>query len=399
MNSLDYQSQRNILIVDDLADNIRLLSDILQEAGYEIKGVVNGSMALNVANSGWPELILLDINMPEMNGYQTCEKLQADERTSSIPVIFLSALDDVFDKVKAFQAGGVDYISKPFQIEEVLARVNTHLQLRNLQKNLELEVAAKTAQLKVALKEAEAANRSKTNVLAKMSQEFHTPLKAVIGYSEMLKAEAIALNQSEVFVPKLDKIGYAANNLLGMINDVLSFSKIEQGEMGLSLEVVEVITIVKPVVAKIKSLVYKRSNTLVVNLPESQVKICTDIEKVRNILFNVLDNANKFTSKGIIVLTIGDRHRDNQDWVYFEIKDTGIGIPPEKQQQLFKPASQVNDSSTRKYGGIGLGLLLAQKLCRLMAGTITVESEVDLGSTFTVELPTKIKLSSTANSK
>ena len=392
MNSLDYKSQRNILIVDDLPDNIRLLSDILQEAGYEIKGVVNGAMALNVANSGWPELILLDITMPEMNGYETCQKLQADERTSSIPVIFLSALDDVFDKVKAFKAGGIDYITKPFQIEEVLARVNTHLQLRNLQKNLELEVAAKTTQLRMALQEAEAANHSKANFLAKMSHELRTPLKAVIGYSETLKEEAISLNQSEVFVPQLDKIGLAASNLLGMINDILSFSEIEQGEMRLSLEAVEVRTIVKPVVAKIKSLVYKHGNTLVVNLPESNLKICTDIEKVRNILFNVLDNANKFTNKGIIVLTIGDRHRDNQDWLCLEIKDTGIGIPPEKQARLFKPFSQVDDSSTRKYGGIGLGLLLAQKLCRLMAGSIRVESEVDLGSTFTIELPTQVKL-------
>ena len=392
MNSLDYKSQRNILIVDDLPDNIRLLSDILQESGYEIKGVVNGSMALNVANSGWPELILLDINMPEMNGYETCQKLQADERTSSIPIIFLSALDDVFDKVKAFKVGGVDYITKPFQIEEVLARVNTHLQLRNLQKNLELEVAAKTAQLKVALKEAEAANRSKTNFLAKMSHELFTPLNAVIGYSEILKEKASDLNQSEVFVPDLDKIGRAASKLLGMIHDVLSFSQIERGEMELSLEAVEVRTIVKPVVARIKPLIYKRANTLVVNLPESNLKTCTDIAKVRNILFNILDNANKFTRKGIIVLTISDRHIDNQDWLCFEIKDTGIGIPPEKQEQLFKPSSQVDDSKTRKHGGIGLGLLLAQQLCRLMAGSIKVESEVDLGSIFTVELPTQVKL-------
>lgn len=392
MNSLDYKSQGNILIVDDLPDNIRLLSDILQEEGYEVKGVVNGSMALNVANSGWPELILLDINMPEMNGYQTCAKLQANENTKPIPIIFLSALDDVFDKVKAFQVGGVDYITKPFQIEEVLARVKTHLQLRRLQKNLEREVAARTAQLSVALQEANAANTAKSNFLANMSHELRTPLNAVIGYSEILKEEAIDLEQEDIFVPDLDKISRAASGLLGIINNVLSFSKIERGKMELSLKATEVKSIVKKVVSKTKPLVYKNSNTLVVNLPESELTICADIDKVKHILFNILDNANKFTRKGIIILTVYAHHKDNQDWVCFEISDTGIGIAPEEQEKLFKPFSQVDDSSTRKYGGIGLGLLLAQKFSRMMGGSISVDSEIDRGSTFTIELPAQVEL-------
>src|SRR6478672_9088612 len=131
------QSSFSILVVDDTPDNLRLLVGFLTEQGYKIRPVTSGKMALSAAQGMPPDLILLDINMPEMDGYQVCEQLKADERTRDIPVIFLSALNDVFDKVKAFAIGGVDYITKPFQIEEVLARINTHLAMKSLQTHLQ----------------------------------------------------------------------------------------------------------------------------------------------------------------------------------------------------------------------------------------------------------------------
>src|ERR687885_428119 len=140
--------QANILVVDDAPANLRLLVGILQERGYEVRPVPNGKLALFAAQGRLPDLILLDIMMPEMDGYEVCSKLKADERTKDIPVIFVSAINDVLDKVKAFEIGGVDYITKPFQVEEVLARVETHLAIRNLQRNLQdkNEELAKTLQ-------------------------------------------------------------------------------------------------------------------------------------------------------------------------------------------------------------------------------------------------------------
>src|SRR5689334_13948607 len=127
-------SKVNILVVDDTLENLRLLVDILEEQGYEVRPAPNGKLALSGAQGLPPDLILLDIMMPDMDGYQVCSKLKADERTKNIPVIFISAVNEIIDKVKAFEVGGVDYITKPFQVEEVLARVETHLALQGLQK-------------------------------------------------------------------------------------------------------------------------------------------------------------------------------------------------------------------------------------------------------------------------
>jgi two-component system, sensor histidine kinase and response regulator len=381
----------NILIVDDLPENIRLLSDILNEQGYQVRGVVKGSIVLNVAKSGWAELILLDINMPEMDGYQVCQHLQADPQTASIPVIFLSASNDLLDKVKAFRVGGVDYIIKPFQVEEVLARVTTHLKLCKLQNTLEQEVEARTLQLTLALQEADSANLAKSNFMANMSHELLTPLNAVIGYSEILKEEATEIGQEALFLPDLEKIHSAAHNLLGIIHNVLNLSKIDTDKIELNLETVTIFSIIEEVFATSKPLIYKSANTLVVNLPESDFDVYVDVFKVRSGLLNLLNNANKFTKKGIIILTVSSCRDGDRDFVSFRVTDTGIGIAPEHIKQLFKPFSQVDDSSTRKYGGVGLGLVLTEKFCRTMGGKIEVESEVGMGSHFTIKLPITVK--------
>ena len=139
----DSTPKADILAIDDTPENLALLSQMLTEKGYKVRSVTKGSTALRGAKAAPPDLILLDVKMPEMNGYEVCQQLKNDERTRNIPIIFISALGDVFDKVKAFQAGGVDYITKPFQVEEVLARLDTHLTIRNLQ----IQLQAQNAQL------------------------------------------------------------------------------------------------------------------------------------------------------------------------------------------------------------------------------------------------------------
>ena len=379
----------NILVVDDTPQNLKLLSSMLQEHRFNVRCAIDGLLALNTARSGWADLILLDITMPKIDGYEVCKQLKAEENTKAIPVIFLSALDDIADKKRAFKVGGVDYISKPFQVDEVLARVKTHLQTRQLQKNLEQQVKERTIQLTQALHKSEAANKAKSQFLANMSHELRTPLNAIIGYSEILEEEAFDLQPAE-FVPDLQKIQSSARHLLGLIGDILDLSKIEADKMELYPESFEVYSLIETTVDTIYPSLVKNENTLKVNCPQNIGSIHTDTVKVRQSLFNLLSNANKFTKQSEIYLTVNRYLKSSRPWISFQVKDTGIGMTPKQIEQLFEAFTQADSSTTRKYGGTGLGLTITKKFCQMMGGDVRVVSELGKGSIFTIDLPAKI---------
>lgn len=175
-HNLANNPRADILVIDDLPDNIRLLSTMLLKQGYSVRKALNGEIALRAAQLAPPDLILLDINMPEMNGYEVCKRLKSNAQTHSIPVIFLSALDDVFDKVQAFQVGGVDFITKPFYFEEVFVRIQTHLTIRNQQSQLQ----AQNAQLQQALNTPVCEYIQKLlNIISAYHQEYPNPTLVV----------------------------------------------------------------------------------------------------------------------------------------------------------------------------------------------------------------------------
>ena len=388
-------TKANILVVDDTLQNLKLLSSMLEEHDFNVRCAINGLLALNTAQTGWSDLILLDITMPEINGYEVCKKLKAEESTKDIPVIFLSALDDVADKKQAFAVGGVDYISKPFQVDEVLVRVRTHLQTRSLQKNLEQQVKERTIQLTQSLQTAEAANKAKSQFLANMSHELRTPLNAIIGYSEMLQEEAEDLD-SEAFILDLQRIHNSAKHLLGLISDILDLSKIEADRMELYLESFEISSLIKSIMDTVHPLIVKNGNTLKISCSKDIGSMYTDLVKTRQSLLNLLSNASKFTEKGEIELIVDRYYEASHPWISFQIKDTGIGMTPEQINKLFQAFTQADISTTRKYGGTGLGLTISKKFCQMMGGELTVESELDGGSTFTMNLPACIE-SATSN--
>ena len=389
----------NILIVDDTPENLQVLSATLSDRGYKVRGVIKGTMAIRAAKSAPPDLILLDIKMPDLTGYEVCEQLKADPQTKEIPVIFISALDEVLDKVKAFEIGGVDYITKPFQVEEVLARVEHQLTIKRLQKQLltqNQQLQEEIVERRKAEEVAAAASKAKSQFVANMSHELRTPLNAILGFTQvMLRDRHLSSEQVE----NLRIISRSGEHLLDLINDVLDFSKIEAGIIGLyetSFDLYRLLDTLEEMF-QIKC---EQKNLLLNFLvsPDVPQFIKTDEKKLRVCLTNLLGNAIKFTSYGSVTLRVqaelGTHSPAQQDLpitndqlpitnyqLTFEVEDTGCGIAEAELDSLFDAFVQA-EAGKKAVEGTGLGLTITRSYVELMGGNITVSSVFGQGTIF-----------------
>jgi signal transduction histidine kinase/DNA-binding response OmpR family regulator len=290
------------------------------------------------------------------------------------------------DAFVAEQRGRIQKLSR----EELMAEIQQkNRELEQHSAELEATVALRTEELKHAMESAEDASRAKSAFLANMSHELRTPMNAIIGYSEMLMEDAEDDGNQEA-AGDLKKIHGAGTHLLSLINDVLDLSKIEAGKMETYLETFGIPQLVDEVVATIDALIKKNDNRLKAVIDPTLGEMHADVTKVRQALFNLLSNAAKFTQQGEIGLVVKSEQVDGADWVRFSVSDSGIGIPPEKIDHVFEEFSQADVSTTRDYGGTGLGLPISRRFCQMMGGDITVESTVGKGSTFTIRLPLKV---------
>ena len=242
------------------------------------------------------------------------------------------------------------------------------------------------AELRYAKEEAERFSRLKSQFLANMSHELRTPLNAILGYSEMLQEDAEEASQ-EHFLPDLRKIHAAGQHLLALINDILDLSKVEAGKTELCLETIDIRGMIDDVATTVRPLVQKNANTLEVQCGPELGSMHADRTRLRQCLFNLLSNAAKFTKKGVITLSAVRQKRAEEDWISFSVQDTGIGIGGEQAARIFEAFVQANPSTTREYGGTGLGLAITRRLCQLMGGDISLQSEPGKGSTFTMLIP------------
>ena len=361
--------KHTLLIIDDIVDNLMLLGEAMSSE-YKIKVATSGVQGLELAvQNPKPDLILLDIMMPGIDGYEVCRRLKADSRTRHIPVIFLSALDKESDELQGLDAGAVDFITKPFKLEVVRARINTQLELLRMRQQLQ------TARLK-----AEAASQSKSVFLANMSHEIRTPMSAIMGMTDLALEKSSDPQQQRY----LETVKLSADSLLALINDILDFSKIEAGQMELDehpfllTEAIEAAMRTVSILSKEKGL----EITLEVD-PDVPAAVAGDSLRFRQIILNLLSNAIKFSVKGVIRINVIVEHSGLETTTLrVSVTDQGIGIKEDKISSVFSAFSQADSSVSRKFGGTGLGLAICRQLCELMGGTIKVESEYDKGSTF-----------------
>ncbi len=377
----------NILIIDDEPFNIHLIVDTLKN-NYETTIAKSGAQALKRLEKFLPDLILLDIIMPDMDGFEVLRRLKASERTKNIPVIFITAMDDVGDETKGFELGAVDYITKPISPPIVLARVRNHLALKQYRDHLEELVKDRTvkleqamAALRAAKEKAEAANKAKSEFLMNMSHELRTPLHGV-----MTAGELITTCDSKAELEELQQvIRSSVDSLVQTIENILEYTKSKDGALQLATEVFSLTEIL----AKIKTSFYHKGANIPVNLTMEVDRripdgLIGDGSRLLEIINRLMENAAKFTRVEPKVSLSVKLHQADQEFVvmHFSIEDNGVGIPSENLQNIFEPFWQEDTSKTRRYDGVGIGLSVCKELVTLMGGKIWVESAVNAGSTF-----------------
>ncbi|MCT8977001.1 hybrid sensor histidine kinase/response regulator [Clostridium sp. CX1] len=366
-----------ILIVDDNPSNIQVVATIMAEYGYELGIAMNASEAYSFLGENTPELILLDIDMPEIDGYEVCSTLKKDYRYKDIPIIFLTVKDEKEDIVKAFDLGAVDYVTKPFNRKELVSRVRTHLSLKKAKDELQ----RKNRELKKAMK-------IKDEFLLLMTHEFKTPLNVILAALQTIE-NIYGYQVGEKVKNYLKSIKLNSFRQLRLVNNLLDITKINTEHFKMHKRNVDIIFVSQAIVESVDIYAKQKGVELKFSSEVDYLEMAIDEEKYERILLNLLSNAIKFTPEGkAIYVNISYKNRK----ATITVRDEGIGIPKEKQELIFERFGQVDSTLSRQAEGTGVGLSLAKSLITAMGGKISVDSEERKGSLFTITLPvTKLR--------
>jgi two-component system, sensor histidine kinase and response regulator len=417
----------DILVVDDTLEQLRLLSMILEAQGYKVRKAINGEAALQAVEAVPPDLILLDVMMPDMQGYEVCSILKDSPKTRNIPVIFVSDLDDIYDKILGFNVGAVDYITKPYQIQEVVLRVRTHLNLRKLQTKLQLEIGERKAaqealeelnqelenkvnqrtmelqisnmhllklqaELRKSLTVEQELNQLKDEFLQNISHELLTPLNGMIGFLDIVLDELCDNREEELDL--LQKAKKSSLQLQRIIRDILDFSSLRKGETEVEIESVDLHSCLEDAIALWLPQLEQKNLKLIRKYSQISIQVKADYDKLKQVFEHLLENGIKFTDSGSITIkTFTQGEIESQESLEAQkamimFQDTGIGIDEDDQHKLFQEFVMIDGSSTRRHGGNGLGLVVSQKFIALMGGSLSlISAGKSHGTTVSVSLP------------
>jgi two-component system, sensor histidine kinase and response regulator len=360
-------SSGSILVVDDTPENLRLLMVVLTAEGYKVKPCTSGQRALSLARTNPPDLILLDILMPDMDGYEVCRNLKSDEITCNIPIIFLSALDEVFDKVKAFDVGGVDYITKPFQVQEVSARVRTQLILCQQQKKLREQ----NLMLKNLNQELVRSNEELEKFAYIVSHDLQQPLQGILGFAKILRMQYLDTldREADRYVTRI--IG-AADRMQNLIENLLNYARVDTN---CQLSPTDCNRVLDAAIANLQMAIFQQNACLIYGkLPIVQGNETQLIQLFQN----TISNALKFDRPEVPLQIEISAELKGDQWL-FCVRDNGRGIDPQHFERIFQLFQRLDDRQTH---GMGIGLATCQKIVDRHGGQIWVESQLGEGTAF-----------------
>jgi signal transduction histidine kinase len=355
-----------VLIVDDVTKNIQLVANFLKQAGYEINYSISGINALNHVKNESFDLILLDIMMPEMDGFEVCQKLKENPSTRDIPVIFLTAKTDIESITKAFEVGGVDFVTKPFNRAELLARVNTHLELMSQRKSLK------------------DLNATKDKFFSIIAHDLKSPLNQLIGLSELINT-GLKNGSVDESVRMADLMSDASKSAKALLENLLEWSRSQTGTIKFTPNPLDLHVLTREIVELHEQHALQKKVKLKAEVPENYFAFA-DANMIKTVLRNLVSNGIKFTNQGGNVTLSVEKENGN---VIYSVADSGIGLKPEDIGKLFRIDINPNSIGNSKEKGTGLGLILCKEFVEINGGKIWVESKWREGTTFRFSLPVK----------